>query len=186
MTKQFAIARNTPNWAQGARQGELRRYMKLAFFACEGYVVLYDERHPEEDYNVLTCEEASHHAEALRDMGKDMVKAENKPSTRELGRQYLAGASDMYESVAEAKGMGDPTDPAVAAWWSRHRPGRKSRVSLHAGIDRAGYPALPEVHPGKFTGRTAEPGQAAAEFVGPRIRQPARRKQSNKKLILDV
>ncbi len=185
MTKQFAVARNTPNWTQGARQGELRRYMQLVFFACEGYVVLYDERHPEEDYNVLTCEEMKHHAEALRDMGVDMVKAENKASTRELGRTYLAGADNMLRSVAEAKEMGDPNDPAVAAFWARHR-NRKSRVSLHAGIDAGGYPALPEVSLGKFTGRTAEPGMAATEFTGPRIRQPARRKQNNKKLILPV
>jgi hypothetical protein len=170
----------------GARTGTILKYEKLTFFACEGLIVLHDEREAAEDYNVILPDDFLERARELNRLGKECTSTDSQRSLRETGRKYMQGASDMRLAAKEAKDMGDPSDPAVQAFWARHRPGRKSRVSLRAGSDKAGYPQLPELPRGKNTGKTAAV-DGKAKIVDQdthlRIHTPPRRKRQ---LVLDV
>jgi hypothetical protein len=177
---------NRPTWSAHARTGQTRRHKKLVFFACEGLIMLYDERKPEEDYNVILPADFERRATELARFGRECAAADSSRAMREEGRECIAGADDMIACVREARFMGDPSDPAVQAFWARHRPGHKSTVSLRAGSDAAGYPEFPEIERGKNTGRTvAVDGQAALvdESIALRLHRPPRRK---KRLLLDV
>lgn len=158
----------------------MRRHKQLVFFACEGMIALYDERHPEEDYGIHYVADFEERARELNRLGADMAKAENPKSFREEGRIFVAGAQAMLEAVQEARFMGDPSDPAVQSFWAKART-RKTRVSLHQGTDRAGYPDLPQVDRGKLTGKTANV-DGKADLIDAsthmRIHKPARRKQA--------
>lgn len=173
-------ARQTKAWTFGGRQGPLRRHKQLVFFACEGLIAMFDERHPEEDYSIHYPADFENRAIELNRMGALMAKAENPAWMREEGRCEVQGAADMKEAVKEARFMGDPSDPAVQAYWARFRQ-RKTRVSLHSGVDKAGYPDLPQVDRGKITGKTVGV-DGKADLVDTetamRIRRPARRKQA--------
>ena len=148
--------RKQPAWAEGARCGPVRRHRKIAFFACEGLVVIFDERVPErEDYIVVTPADFYNRAVGLNSMGKRMVK-EQLPFMRAEGQQIVKAAANMVETIKEAKAMGDPSDPAVREYWARHR--RSNCVSFSPRSDPEGYPKLPDLPLGKFTGRTAEAG----------------------------
>lgn len=175
-----------PRWAAQARTGQIRRYKQLTFFACEGLIALYDERHPQEDYNVILPADFERRATELARFGKECLATDSAKSLREVGRECVAGANDMVAAVKEARFMGDPSDPAVQAFWALHKPGSKSTISLRAGCDAAGYPDLPEVSRGKLTGKTAAvDGQAALvdNATHLRLHRPPRRKQ---RFIVDV
>lgn len=169
-----------PAWSIGARQGPLRRHKQLVFFACEGLVVLRDEREHRQDadYETLTPTDFERRANGLG-VFASKCKAADPPWLREEGRLCEKAANEMLETVTEARNMGDPSDPAVQSFWARHR-GRKSTVSLRAGTDAAGYPDLPGVDRGPRTGRTAEPGQqmdtTVAEANHVRIHKPPKKK----------
>ena len=151
-----------PAWSLGARQGPLRRHKEIVFFACEGLIAMLDERTHDEEYVVVTPDDFQKRAQGLADLGKPMAKDSQK-WMRTDGRAMLAAANDMVTTVKEAEHMGDPSSPAVRAWWQKHR--RNSTVSFSEGSDPAGYPTLPEMPVGKFTGRTADAG-APADTAG--------------------
>jgi hypothetical protein len=152
-----------PIWALGARQGPLRRHKQIVFFACEGLVAMYDEREHDEDYIVVTPDEFRERSVGLARMAKKMAHGSQK-WMRSDGRSMLQAAEDMLTTIREAKAMGDPSDPLVRAFWAKHR--RNSTVSLSAGTDAAGYPALPEIPLGNVTGRTTEAGVAPEAVAG--------------------
>jgi hypothetical protein len=127
------------------------------FFACEGLVAVFDERDDEEEYVVITPGDFKERAVGLGEMGSKMAKDERKWMRTE-GQAMRQAANDMLETAKEAIHMGDPSDPAVQAYWARHRTNRTIKVSLSAGSDEAGYPELPKVDLGKFTGRTTDAG----------------------------
>jgi hypothetical protein len=172
-----------PTWAGHARTGPVRTYKQLKFFACEGLIVLHDERLPQEDYNVILPDDFTTRAVELGNLARRCMATNSQKSLREEGKIYLEGAQAMVDTAKEAKDMGDPSDPQVRAFWERHR-NKKSRVSLSAGSNPEGYPEFSELPRGKNTGRTAEiDGQAAAAQDARLIHQPPRRK---KRLLLDV
>ena len=63
---------------------------------------------------------------------------------------------NMLACTQEAKEQGDRDDPAVAEWFRRHRPGRKSKISLASAANfTTGLPgALPL---GNDTGKYVTP-----------------------------
>jgi hypothetical protein len=72
-------------------------------------------------------------------------------------RADLQACIDMMIAAArEAKEQGDRTDPEVDAWFMRHRPNRKSLISMASSANFSG--ALPGVLPaGKNTGKQVTP-----------------------------
>jgi hypothetical protein len=163
-----------PAWSVGARQGPLRRHKKLVFFACEGLVAMLDEREANETYIVILPDDFKERAEALGVLGMKMAK-DDRQWMRQDGRSLVNDVNGMLEAVKEAKYMGDPSDPVVQAYWTRHRSNSKIQIGLHAGTDHAGYPRLPDVALGPATGRTAEHDLTIAPEP-PQIHRPPRRK----------
>jgi len=170
-----------PAWSVTARTGPVRRHKRQAFFACEGLVALCDERSGEEDYTVLLPSECVERANALDEFARK-VKAGDSKWQREEARVMRKAAQDLETTAKEARHMGDPSDPAVQAYWAKHRD-RKSKVSFSQAT-------LPDVSLGKFTGRTADvDGKAhnVAADVHLKLRRPARRKpRTTKGIILDI
>jgi hypothetical protein len=87
------------------------------------------------------------------------MAAENpgKAAWLSADRAELQQAIENMVAVAkEAKEQGDRNDPVVDEWFRRHRPGRKSKISLASGANFTS--ALPGALPvGKDTGRHATP-----------------------------
>jgi hypothetical protein len=177
-----------PAWSIGARQGPLRRHKQLVFFACEGLLAMYDEREnkQEHEYCVITPAEALERVRALGQFAKQ-IAADDSPWMREEARLCEKAANDLSETIKEARFMGDPSDPAIQAYWTKHR--RNATVSLSAGSDAAGYPQLPSLPRGKFTGRTATPDAVrdavAANASHVRLHRPPRKKNRTG-LLLDI
>ncbi len=182
-----------PVWALGARQGPLRRHKRILFFACEGLVAMFDERTQDEEYIVITPADFKERAEGLAVTGKLMAKGDEK-WMRSEGREMLAAADNMIETVKEARHMGDPSDPRVQAYWAKHRRNDTIHVTLSAGSDSSGYPELPDIPLGKFTGRATGPGDpletAGAVLVGggdaTKIRRKPRKKPRKGSLVLGL
>lgn len=140
----------------GRRCGPVRRYQNLVFWACEGLVVCQDERpgpNGKGDYRVLLPDVLENRVKQMAD--KEARRRETYPLWQRIEMQKnLANLQAINECVKEARAMGDPSDPRVQAFWSRHRPGAKSTVSLSSHD----YNELPEITPGPYTGRTAPAG----------------------------
>lgn len=182
-----------PAWSAGARQGPLRRHKQLVFFACEGLIALFDERdkaQSEDDvYSIMTPTSFQERATALTSFARK-VRAGDAPWQRQEGREMGQAALDMEETIKEARDMGDPSDPAVQAYWERHRTNRVVKFSgfeLGAPLKTVRQMA----HEAPRTGREAVATMDAAGLE--RLQQQARpiykapqRKQPTKKLILDI
>lgn len=138
--------------------GKCYTYRGLKFYAQNGFVCLHDEETGE--FFVLTRREFLERAAALSQEVKQLrqMMAIN-PSKKWLAgdRTDLQNGIDMMIAAArEAKEQGDRTDPEVDAWFMKHRPNRKSRVSLASAANFSG--ALPGALPlGKDTGKHVTP-----------------------------
>lgn len=142
-----------------AATGKCYTFRGLKFYAKNGFVCLHDEATGE--FFVLTRKEFLQRAVALSDEAKRLrhMSAEHpsKAAWLTADRMELQVAIDnMLECTKEAKEQGDRDDPAVDAWFTRHRPGRKSKISMSnsANFKSALPGALPR---GKDTGRYATP-----------------------------
>ena len=117
--------------------GKCYTYRGLKFYAQNGFVCLHDEATGE--YFVLTRREFLERAAALSQEIKHMraMVAEN-PSKKWLSHDRVDlqyGIEMMLAAAREAKEQGDRTDPEVDAWFLRHRPNRKSKISMAAGAN---------------------------------------------------
>ena len=138
--------------------GKCYTYRGLKFYAKNGFVCLHDEETGE--FFVLTRKEFLFRAQALSDEAKYLrgMSAAN-PSKKWLAADRIElqqAIENMLACTNEAKEQGDRNDPAVDAWFMRHRPGRKSKISLAsaANFTTATPGALPL---GVDTGRYATP-----------------------------
>jgi hypothetical protein len=138
--------------------GKCYTYRGLKFYAQNGFVCLHDEQTGE--FFVLTRREFLERAAAL----SQEVKQLRHMMTVNPSKKWLAadradlqqGIDTMIAAAKEAKEQGDRTDPEVDAWFMRHRPNRKSRVSLASAANFSG--ALPGPLPlGNDTGRHVSP-----------------------------
>ena len=138
--------------------GKCYTYRGLKFYAKNGFICLHDEETGE--FFVLTRKEFLFRAQALSDEAKHLrgMSAAN-PSKKWLAADRIElqqAIENMLACTNEAKEQGDRNDPAVDAWFMRHRPGRKSKISLAsaANFTTAKPGALPL---GVDTGRYAAP-----------------------------
>lgn len=120
-----------PAWSTGSRQGPLRRHKQLVFFACEGLIALHDEREASQEegdiYEVITPEVFEYRAKGLIQFAMK-ASASDKPWMRSEAKEMGRAGQDMLETIKEAKEMGDPSDPAVQAYWAKHR--RNDRIAF--------------------------------------------------------
>jgi hypothetical protein len=139
--------------------GKCYSYRGLKFYAQNGFICLHDEQTGE--FFVLTRKEFLQRAQAISDEARRLrhMAAENpsKAAWLSADRVELQQAiENMVAVTKEAKEQGDRDDPAVDAWFKRHRPGRKSKISLASGANFTS--TLPGVLPlGKDTGRHVTP-----------------------------
>lgn len=113
--------------------GKCYTFRGLKFYAKNGFICLHDEDTGE--FYVLTRKEFLLRAQAIGDEAKRLrhIAAENpeKAAWLSADRSELQLAiENMIAATQEAKEQGDRNDPAVDAWFARHRPGRKSKISL--------------------------------------------------------
>lgn len=143
--------------------GKCYSYRDLKFYAQNGFVCMHDEETGE--FYVLTRKEFLQRASAISDEAKRLrhMAAENPGKALWLSadRAELQQAiDDMIACTQEAKEQGDRDDPAVDAWFMRHRPGRKSKISLAGAANFT--TGLPGVLPrGKDTGKYVTPDFSA-------------------------
>ena len=139
--------------------GKCYTFRGLKFYAKNGFVCLHDEATGE--FFVLTRKEFLQRAAALSDEAKRLrhMSAEHpsKAAWLTADRVELQKAIDsMLECTKEAKEQGDRDDPAVDAWFTRHRPGRKSKMSMSNGANfKSALPGALSL--GKDTGRHVTP-----------------------------
>jgi len=170
-----------PAWAIGARTGPVRSFKDLKVFACEGLICIVDEREGQNDeFVVILPSEAVERAKALNEKYRGRTRAQYPQWQRTEMDRVRNGSENALECVREAKHMGDPSDPRVRAFWTRHRRSSSIVVKFSPGADPAGYPKLPPLPRGKVTGKTVAadkqmtPGDLAGGIV---IHQRPRKKQ---------
>jgi hypothetical protein len=138
--------------------GKCYTYRGLKFYAQNGFVCLHDESTGE--FYVVTRREFLERAAALSEEAKRM----RTMMAAEPGRKWVAsdrldlqhGVEQMLAAAREAKEQGDRTDPKVDAWFMRHRPNRKSLLSMANGANFTS--TTPGSLPlGKDTGRHVKP-----------------------------
>jgi hypothetical protein len=145
--------------AASGSTGKCYSYRGLKFYAKNGFICLHDEATGE--FFVLTRKEFLQRAQAISEEAGRLrhMAAENpsKAAWLSADRAELQQAiENMVAVTREAKDQGDREDPEVAAWFRRHRPGRKSKISLAGGANFAS--TLPGALPrGKDTGRHVTP-----------------------------
>lgn len=112
--------------------GKTFTYQDLKFYAMNGQICLHDEE--DGDFRVLTCDEFKDRASALNEEARQL-KSSAKRSDYERRMMLLRVVADMGECIAEAKHQGDHNDPIVSAWFRRHRPWARGRVSMSGALN---------------------------------------------------
>lgn len=131
-----------PAWSLEARTGTLRNFQDLKIFACEGLICIIDERpqyHGE--CRVVTPHEFAQRVDAAGTPYRQQTRGDLPKWKRKEHDKQLAELQGCLDAIKEAKAQGDPSDPAVQAWWQRHR--RNSTIKFSSGTSAAGYPTLP-------------------------------------------
>jgi hypothetical protein len=124
-----------------ARKGPSRYFKNLRFFACEGLICIIDERPSrtiqngkyveEGDCQVLTPKDFEKRIKAITRLYRNKNYSEMLKWQGLERKKYHLQAREGYEAVKEAREMGDPSDPAVQAYWAKHKG--KNYVSF-AGV----------------------------------------------------
>jgi hypothetical protein len=165
-----------PAWAMSARTGPVRTFIKMKIFACEGMVCIVDERQgKDDDFTVVAPSELMLRLKELNRPYRNRNKAEMTPWQRQEHNELQNASNNCEECVKEARYMGDPTDPLVQAFWAKQR--RNVTMSFAPKTDSAGYPKLPPLPLGQFTGRTTNVDSLP-------IIHPPPRKKTDSRLIL--
>ena len=139
--------------------GKCYTFRGLKFYAENGFVCLHDEDTGE--FYVLTRKEFLLRAQALSDEARRLrsIAAENPGKAVWLSAdrgELIKAIEDMVACTNEAKEQGDRNDPKVDEWFTKHRPNRKSRISLASAANFS--TALPGMLPlGKDTGKHVAP-----------------------------
>lgn len=182
-----------PAWVMGARTGPVHHYMDLIVFACEGLIVIVDERIGvnEGQFTVVTPADLDERVKGLNRKYRGKGRMEVPPSQRPDYDRKIRGSQECVEAIKEARAMGDPSDPAVQLFWAKHRRTSTVRVNFSAGADPAGYPDLPIMPLGHYTGRTAKidgeavvpPNLNALDFT--RLHKTPKRKNRTGIIVID-
>lgn len=138
--------------------GKCYTFRGLKFYAENGFICLHDEDTGE--FFVLTRKEFLQRAQALSDEASRLRKV----SAEHPGKKWVAtdrmelieAVENMLACTYEAKEQGDRNDPKVDEWFMKHRPNRKSRISLASAANFS--TSLPGALPlGKDTGKYVTP-----------------------------
>jgi hypothetical protein len=150
--------------------GKCYTFRGLKFYAQNGFICLHDEETGE--FYVLTRKEFLLRAQAISDEAKRLryIAAENpsKAAWLSADRAELQLAIEhMLAATQEAKEQGDRNDPVVDEWFRRHRPGRKSKISLTSGANYMSTApgALPL---GRDTGKHVTPDFSLGQNANPK------------------
>lgn len=139
--------------------GKCYTYRGLKFYAKSGFICLHDEETGE--FYSLTRKEFLERAAALnQEAAKMRVMSAASPAQAKWLSSDRADLQDgvemMLQCTQDAKEQGDRMDPEVNAWFTKHRPDRKARVSLNGAINFNSQ--LPGDLPlGRVTGRHCLP-----------------------------
>ena len=138
--------------------GKCYTFRDLKFYAKNGFVCLHDEE--DGAFFVLTRKEFLLRAQALSDEAKRLrQQAADNPGRAWIVADRLElqqAIENMVACCREAKEQGDRNDPEVAAWFARHRPHARSRVSMASAANFK--TATPGVLPlGRDTGKHVTP-----------------------------
>jgi len=173
-----------------ARTGRVRRFMNLHIYACEGLIAIQDDR--DGSFVAVTPAEFYQRIEQVKASAK-RIGVPQTSALRDLLREYRRIIPELYEIIQEAKYMGDPSDPAVQAFWARHRRSTVFSMRVRPGSDPEGYPDLPELPRGRNTGRHAaadgilSPAVGQPQLPASRVRQlPKKRPRSGLVLLSDL
>jgi len=145
--------------------GKCYTYRGLKFYAQNGFICLHDEDTGE--FYVLTRREFLLRAQALSDEAKRLrtmaAQYPDKALWMSADRSELQLAiENMLAATNEAKEQGDRNDPAVDAWFRRHRPGKKGKISLASAANFT-TPAPGPLPLGNDTGRHVAPDFALGD-----------------------
>lgn len=138
--------------------GKCYTFRGLKFYARNGFVCLHDES--DGSFFVLTRKEFLERAAAISDEAKRLRKqAIDNPGRAWINSDRLElqqAIENMIACCKDAKEQGDRNDPEVAAWFARHRPHTRSRISMAAAANfkTAAPGALPL---GMDTGKHVKP-----------------------------
>lgn len=181
-----------PAWVGSGRTGPVRHFVNLVVFACEGLICIIDERpgESEGEYVVVLPDELDNRVKQLAKPYRNQTRMDLPSWKRREHDAQQRGFQDCKECIKEAKAMGDPSDVQVQAFWARHRRSSTVRISFSPGCDPAGYPSLPPLPLGKFTGKTASidgelkfPSNTDSDFA--KLHQPPRRKNRPGLILLE-
>lgn len=149
--------------------GKCYTFRGLKFYAENGFICLHDEDTGE--FFVLTRKEFLLRAQALSEEAARLrhVAAANPDKAAWLSADrsdLIKAIEEMIAATNEAKEQGDRTDPEVDAWFAKHRPNRKSRISLVSAADFK--TSLPGALPlGRDTGKHVTPDFAMGAKPNP-------------------
>jgi hypothetical protein len=182
------------NIFRNARCGKPVRYKNLVFWACEGLVVCQDERPGKDGKGTWQADPPATLEQRVKALGAGLRKVR--------GANYYAGSTQrswirqdateleralnsLLDVIKEARNMGDPTDPAVQAFWQRHR--RSGTITLSSRQKRSPVEDLPDLDLGPVTGRTARedavlPVDQSRDF---KLHVPPRRRQAPQLITAD-
>lgn len=142
-----------------AKTGKCYTFRGLKFYAQNGFVCLHDDQTGE--FFVLTRKEFLQRAQALsEEAGRMRVMAAENPSKAPWlsadRADLIRAVEEMIACTREAKEQGDRMDPTVDAWFMRHRPHKRSKISLASAANFT--TAMPGVLPlGRDTGKHVTP-----------------------------
>lgn len=145
-------------------EGTCYSYQDLKFYAMNGYICLHDEK--DGDFRVLTCREWLLRGQAfVEEIKRLRIIAAHNSDKRKVFYEDIQRLQTLVDNIIastmEAKNQGDHDDPAVSAWFQRHRPWARGRTRQNndpAKFETAKPGPLPL---GNFTGRTTGPGEKA-------------------------
>lgn len=151
-----------PMFAMTGRSGRHVRYGNCAYWACEGLIICQDEKPGKNgrgQFKVILPQDMTKRVKMLRRYAEHKRIEEHRWQRQER-QELISFCQKMLEVIKEAEAMGNPSDPAVVAYFIRHRRNSSVSTRLRPGADASGYPSLPKLSPGRYTGRTAEVGEA--------------------------
>lgn len=112
--------------------GRNYRWRDLQWYAMNGFICLHDETDGE--FKPLTCDEWAQRIASFREeFGK--IKADDGRFGIDRRRELQTLLEHMLAAYTEAKAQGDHMDPVVSAWFRRHRPWARSKVSMSGCLD---------------------------------------------------
>lgn len=120
--------------------------MQLEIFACEGLICIADTR-PGQDGNsftIVTPSEMEERARVVASRYRNNTRMDVPAWKRREYDEQQQGIQNIMECIKEARAMGDPSDPQVQAFWSRHRRNRTVSLTFSEATEPSHYPKLPK------------------------------------------